>query len=264
MDNINYEFCPHFTKLINKLYLMKEVKAVFLCGSRANNTSRIGSDYDLLVLSELDLQKLQVVHYNIKNFLLDIMLLDTNFIFSEKPEKKRLIKVLLAESKVIFSKSKEIQNKISNVLSESDFQASELEIETIWYTILWNIKKAKSFVKINKCLSNQLCMEAQYFIGLFFAKLNGKEIYNFCGSLEFMCKEFPDFFKKYSSLNNEARIRETLDLIQGLPHFKKYSSLESFAELEGFVSPHTVIKNFVVVETSTKKSLDKIIFSGLI
>ena len=263
MTKIDYTVCPRLKNLIDKLYLTNEVKAVFLCGSRARKSSRAGSDYDLLVFNTWDLQKLQVVHYDIHGLLIDFMLLNTNFIFSKGNVKKRLFKVLLKDSKLIFSKSKNIQNEVSRALNKYTPHASEMENETIWYNILWNLKKAESFLGINKDFSNQLCIETQYFIGLFFAKLHHKEIYNFSGSLGFMMKKHPQFFKKYSNLNNKNRLQELENIVKALPNYKKYSSLESCAELDGFLSPHTVIEDRANIKNSTKKLIDRIVFSSL-
>jgi predicted nucleotidyltransferase len=262
MERIN-SVCPKLNKLINGLYSEEKVAAVFLCGSRSKKQNRVDSDYDLLLINEWDLGDLQVIHYDLNGLLLDCMLLNTKFLFSEDSDKKRLLKVLLKNSILIFSKVPDIKSRVKNILHEKKKLPSSMEFESIWYNILWNLKKSKSVSRTNRLLSEALCIEAYYFIGLFFAKLNHQEIYNFLGSLNFMRIKDPDFFHKYVNIKSKHKLRELNKLIKRLPGFEKYSSVESYVELDGFISPHTVIKDKNGIKCSVRKKIDNLVFRNL-
>lgn len=253
---------PKFTEVIKRLYNDKKIIAALLCGSYAREEYRKGSDIDILIIIDMDLSGAQVVHYKINRKRLDIMLFEYSKILNCTNFENRLLKVLLKEAKLIFSKDNRLSKKIKKYIDYKSIykRISEPEKQSIWYNLIWNIEKAKSYYMLDPQMSDALLVETHYFIGLFYAKLYDREIYNLSGSLKFMKCNDKKFWKEYNQVFKK-RVRQVViyKLLKKLPGFNKYIKERSYLGMNNFISPLTVTFPSTKKLLNFKRHLDKIV-----
>lgn len=269
MNQLNQFFYNHpelkkFKPLIKKLFSKKDISAIFLCGSRSKNTpnkKRDLSDFDFFLITTENISKMQAIHYHLGDLRLELMFYHENFFLNPSSYDKNLLNKILNGAELIFSKNEKIKKYFftySNSLLKKDISDSELE--SMWFKLVWNLLKVKSYEKEDKELAEILSIQNYFFIGLFYGRLCGEKVYNLSESVKYMKKTNPSFFEKYSNLLEKKEKRIKIEkLIQLLPNSKKYLNKKSLIELDNFVSPLTVVGEQDNKIVNYKKEIDKIV-----
>lgn len=263
-----YSYLNNFESFINQLYNQKEVKGMFLCGSRAKNTfnqKKELSDFDFFIITSKKVSKIQSLHYHIQYNRIELMMYEEKKFCNPSFYDKTLLNKLLNKAELIFSKNNKIKEYFFN-FSKSKLKKgiSISELDSMWFKIIWNILKVKSYEKKDIELSKILAMQNYFFIGLLYGRLCGEQIYNFSESIKYMRKKHPSFWRKYKEiLNKNNKIIEIENLISFLPHSKIYLTKKSLIELNNFISPLTVMGEEDKTIIQYKRNLDKILIPTL-
>lgn len=257
-----------FGPLIRKLYTHKDIVAMFLCGSRAKNTlnkKRELSDYDFFLICKKHISKMQAIHYKINNSRVELMYYTKSKFCEPSSYDFSLLHKILNQSNIIFSKEDCIKRQFlkysRNTLTKG---VSKSELESMWFKIIWNILKVRSYNKTDPQLAETLAMQNYFFIGLFYGRLCGEKIYNLSESLKYMRKTNPKIWKIYLKiLKNKNKRFQIEKIIELLPKSRIFLKKEALMELDNFISPLTVIGNEDIELMHYKKSMDKIVIPCL-
>ena len=262
VESLEEKLSPEFKGLMGRLQAEQKIVAALLCGSRSQRTARSYSDFDIfLITNGYNKGNVQVVHYKVGQKRLDVMLYEYGTILRENEFDVRLLSVLLRNALPLFSRNERLVEQLGKYIRNTlHHQTGELERQSIWYNFIWNTGKAKSYQSSNPELAEAIVMETYYFIGLFYAKLHGQEIYSFAESLNFMQQMSPNFWRKYkSALTQQDRIKAVTNLLRELPSADFYLSHSSYVELDSFISPLTVVPPSSDRHIAFQKSMDRLI-----
>lgn len=273
MEQINnflnkYQDMKEFEEFISVLYKKLDIKGMFFCGSRANktfNTKRNLSDFDFFVITSEKISKMQSLHYHIKDSRVEIMLYEEDKFCNPSSYDKNLLNKLLNKAELIFSKNDEVK-KCFVKFSKSKFKkgVSESELDSMWFKIIWNVLKVKSYEKRDIDLAEIFAMQNYFFIGLLYGRLCGEPVYNLSESVKYMKKTNHSFWKKYKNILNKSNKRNEIEkIINFLPNSNYYLSKKSLIELDNFISPLTVIGDECKIIRSYRKEMNKLILPTL-
>lgn len=273
MEQINkflnkYPDLKKFKEFINVLYKKSDIKGMFLCGSRANKTLNIKrdlSDFDFFIITSRKIFEIQSLHYHIENFRIELMLYEEGKFCNPSSYDKNLLSKILNKSELIFSKKKDVKKNFLN-FSKSKLMkgVSESELDSIWFKIIWNILKVKSYEQRDINLAEIFAMQNYFFIGLLYGRMCGEPIYNLSESVKYMKKTDYSFWKKYKRILNKSNKRTEIEkLIRFLPNSDYYLSKRSLIELNNFISPLTVIGEESKIIKKYRDEIDKLVLPTL-
>jgi len=269
MDQINKFFNKHpslknFVKFVSLLFIRKDILAMFLCGSRAKKTKnrkRNLSDFDFFVISTKKISKIQSLHYHIGNARVELMLYENKKFCHPSNYDRNLLSKILNKSELIFSKNEKVKKSFINY-SQAKLKngVSKFELDSMWFKLLWNVLKVESYAKKDPELAEIFSMQNYFFIGLLYGRLYGQPIYNLSESIKYMRKNNFSFWEKYQNILHKHNKRtEIKKIIKYLPNSKFYFNKKSLVELDGFISPLTVVGKEDKKLIKYRKNLDKII-----
>ncbi len=257
-----------FKEFIEVLYKKQDIKGMFLCGSRANKTSNVKrylSDFDFFIVTSKKIAAMQSLHYHIKNARVELMLYEKDKFCKPSCYDKNLLNKLLNKSELIFSKNNKVKEsfiKFSN--SKLKKRVSEAELDSMWFKIIWNMLKVKSYEKRDPDLAEILAMQNYFFIGLLYGRMCGESIFNLSESIKYMRKTNNSFWRKYKNILNKSNKRKEIEkIIRSLPKAKYYLSKESLVELNNFISPLTVIGKENKLIKKYREEIDKLVLPTL-
>ncbi|MEM4605468.1 MAG: hypothetical protein QW103_00305 [Candidatus Pacearchaeota archaeon] len=257
-----------FRGFITAIFKKPDIKGLFLCGSRANKTSNIKrdlSDFDFFIITSKKISEMQSLHYHIKNVRVEVMLYEEKKFLKPSNYDKNLLNKLLNKSELIFSKNNEVKKsfiKFSN--SKLKKGVSESELDSMWFKIIWNALKVKSYEKIDVDLAEILAMQNYFFIGLLYGRMCGEQIYNLSESIKYMKKTNTFLWRKYKNILNKPNKRKEIEkIIPFLPNSDYYLSKKSLIELNNFISPLTVIGKESKIIKDYKYEIDKLVLPTL-
>jgi hypothetical protein len=257
-----------FEEFISVLYKKLDIKGMFLCGSRANktfNTKRNLSDFDFFVITSEKISKMQSLHYHIEDSRIEIMLYEEDKFCNPSSYDKNLLNKLLNKAELIFSKNNDLKKgfvKFSKSKSKKGVSVSELD--SMWFKLIWNILKVKSYEKRDINLAEIFAMQNYFFIGLLYGRLCGEPIYNLSESVKYMRKKNYSFWKKYKNILEKPNKRKEIEkIITFLPNSEYYLSKKSLIELDNFISPLTVVGDECKIVKSYREGVDKLVLSTL-
>jgi len=273
MEQINkflneYPDLKEFKEFIDSLYEKQDIKGMFLCGSRANKTLNIKrdlSDFDFFIITSKKISEMQSLHYHIKNTRIEVMLYEEDKFCRPSSYDKNLLSKLLNKAESIFTKNNDVKEsfiKFSN--SKLKKGVSEAELDSIWFKIIWNILKVRSYEKRDIDLAEIFSMQNYFFIGLLYGRMCGEPIYNLSESVKYMKKTNDSFWKKYKNIINKSNKRNEIEkIIYLLPKAKYYLSKKSLIELNNFISPLTVIGKESEFIKQYREEIDKLVLPTL-
>lgn len=263
-----YPDMNEFEEFINVLYKKSDIQGMFLCGSRANKTYNIKrdlSDFDFFVITSKKISEIQSLHYHIKEFRIELMLYELGKFCNPSSYDNNLLDKLLNKSELIFSKNNKVKKYFIKFSKSTPVKGvSESELDSIWFKIIWNVLKVKSYEKKDIDLAEILAMQNYFFIGLLYGRMCGEPIYNLSESVKYMKKTNNSFWRKYKNiLNKYNKRKEIKKIINFLPNSNYYLSKKSLIELNNFISPLTVIGKECRMFKKYRNEMDKLVIPTL-
>ncbi|MCC7574536.1 hypothetical protein KO361_03005 [Candidatus Woesearchaeota archaeon] len=259
-----YPELREFDRFIDALYGESEIKGMFLCGSRAKQTNNIQStfsDFDFFAVTSEKISKIQSLHYHIKDSRLELMLYEENKFTIPSSYDVNLLSKLLNKAELVFSKNKNIKEqfiKFANMPLKKG--TSESEMESMWFKLIWNVLKVKSYEQRDPDLAEVFAMQNYFFIGLLYGRLSGEPTYNLAESVKSMREKDFSFWKKYKNvLNKKNKRKEIEQLVHYLPNSEFYLSKKSLIELDNFISPLTVVGDECETSNTYRNKIDKLL-----
>lgn len=234
-----------FRNMAEAIYNREEILALFLCGSQSNKTlneKREYSDYDFFLITTKIISKMQSLHYHINDTRVELMVYEKEKFCYPSSYDNNLLCKLLSRAEVVFSKEKCVTESFKlYARAKLEDDVSESELESMWFKIIWNVLKVKSYKQEDPDLAKILTMQNYFFIGLFYGRLCGKKMYNYSESLKFMRQNDPDLWKYYLNvLGSNEKIENIEKIVTMLPGYENYIKQKSLIELDHFISPITV------------------------
>ena len=263
LNELNNTLEKSYPGLIERIKHSKEIMCMGVIGSYSRKCAHVGSDVDLLFITDsLNIKGIHGLHCIKKGIRLDLILVDKLTLLEQKLS-KYIIHSIFLDFKILYCKSNALRKTIELVKNKASNCPLQIEErENFWFHMRWILEKLRLLNEEDYVLSGVLKAKFLYFLTLLSSRWQNKPLSGEAQGIKIIQSSNPPAYKiirDIMKIFNEVPLGKLEELLSLLSEKANFHDGELLVEVVELVTPVNYSTVSIDIYKNVKKWGKKII-----